>query len=155
MQPFLKLFGVKDGNGISPLVSADYSTVRDLHVVVQRFFKTPTQDKRDSNSARCPPSSSGTTISVSSSKTNNEGECVIWHEQQEDSSHDKTDYSDVAITYNFFFIDNPTAHGHEYEDALPSSYTEVALNDMELTDFFPVNLVTLLRKKVGGSLCLW
>ena len=132
----LKMFGVEDGNGLSPLVSAEYSTVRDLHVVVQRFFKTPTQDKRDSNSARCPPSSSGMTITVSSSETNDESECVILHKQLEDSSHDKTDYSNVTITYNSFFIDNPTAHGHEKEDVLPSSCTEVVLNDMEPTDFF-------------------
>ncbi len=51
MQPFLKLFGVKDGNGLSPLVSAKYYTVRDFHEVVERVFKTPTKDKRDSNSA--------------------------------------------------------------------------------------------------------
>lgn len=46
MLPFLKLFGVEEGNGISPFART-FDTPSDLIAVINKFFQPPPSDPRD------------------------------------------------------------------------------------------------------------
>ena len=50
MEPFLLLFGVTKGNGLSPFL-CDIQTPGALGVLVSEFFKPPKQDTRGNGSA--------------------------------------------------------------------------------------------------------
>ena len=45
MMPFLKLFGVEVGNGLSPF-AVDIDTPSDLLALIDQFFKPPKRDMR-------------------------------------------------------------------------------------------------------------
>ena len=46
MLPFLKLFGVEEGNGVSPFART-FDTPSDLIAVINKFFQPPPSDPRD------------------------------------------------------------------------------------------------------------
>ena len=46
MLPFLKLFGVEEGNGVSPFART-FDTPSDLIAVLNKFFQPPPSDPRD------------------------------------------------------------------------------------------------------------
>lgn len=48
MKPFLQLFGIEEGNGLSPLVKAQYDSPADIRSIIVEFFKPPSKDPRDS-----------------------------------------------------------------------------------------------------------
>ena len=49
MLPFLKLFGVEEGNGVSPFART-FDTPSDLIAVINKFFQPPPSDPRDRQS---------------------------------------------------------------------------------------------------------
>ena len=46
IKPFLNLFGVEMGKGISPSVTAQYDNPTDLCSIIKEFFKTPLKDPK-------------------------------------------------------------------------------------------------------------
>ena len=49
MKVFLKLFGIEEGNGVSPLVSAHYNSPADIRSIIVEFIKPPSKDPRDTS----------------------------------------------------------------------------------------------------------
>ena len=47
INPFLKKFGIEEGNGLCPLVLGNYKTPKDLNNFVVEFFKTAAKDHCD------------------------------------------------------------------------------------------------------------
>ena len=48
MKPFLKMFGVVEGNGLSPFLK-DFESPDELADAIEQFFKRPKRDPRDSS----------------------------------------------------------------------------------------------------------
>ena len=48
MTPFLRLFGVEAGNGLSPFAT-DINSPSDLRVMIAQFFRAPRRDRRGNN----------------------------------------------------------------------------------------------------------
>lgn len=123
MRPFLKLLGVVKGDGLSPLVTVEYSIPVGLHAVVAKVFESSAKNPRDSSSYHSLSfeTCSGGHENTEFTETKNQH-----HHQQQSTNSNVANVFDSSINMNMT-CEN-TAGDFTTEG---SEYTEMTLDELE------------------------